>query len=278
MRRALIALLMWPILVCAQPDPAAVMAEMKKLAWQKGPAEGRIADKAVIHVPRDYVFLDERNTSRFLELTGNPPRDGHYLFAPASLDWFAVFAFDASGYVKDDEKIDADQLLQALKKSDGPGNEERKRLGMEALYTDGWQVPPHYDTDTRRLEWGMRLRTGSGHYVVNYSSRLLGRSGVMKAILVSDPGNLAADTQQFKAALGQFAYVPGERYAEFKPGDKLAAYGLSALIVGGAAAVATKKGLWGAIVAFLGAFWKLLAAAGVALLAWLGSLFKRKKA
>jgi uncharacterized membrane-anchored protein len=272
-------LLMWPALVWAQDDKAAaVVAQMKKLAWQNGPTQGRIADKAVIQVPQGYVFLDEKSTSRFLELTGNPPRDGHYLFAPASLDWFAVFAFDATGYVKDDEKIDADQLLQRMKAGDGPGNEERKRLGMEAIFTDGWQVPPHYDADTRRLEWGMRLRTASGHQVVNYSSRLLGRSGVMRAILVSDPGTLAADTQHFKDGLKQFAYVPGETYAEFKAGDKVAAYGLAALIVGGAAAVATKKGFWAALAAFVAASWKLLLGVGVAALAGLGSLFKRKKA
>lgn len=272
MRRALMVLLLWPLLAFAQGGKE---AELKKLAWQEGPLEGRIGDKALINVPKGYVFLDEPNTSRFLELAGNPPRDGHYLYAPRSLDWFAVFAFDATGYVKDDEKIDADQLLQTLKKSDGPGNEERKRLGLEALYTDGWQVAPHYDADTRRLEWGMRLRTAGGQYVVNYSSRLLGRSGVMRAILVADPDTLEADTQQFKTALKDFAYVSGERYAQFKPGDKMAAYGLGALIVGGAAAVATKKGFWGALVAFLAASWKLLAALVVGALAWLGSLFKR---
>jgi len=222
------------------------------------------------------VFLDEGNTSRFLELTGNPPRDGHYLYAPKSLDWFAVFAFDASGYVKDDEKIDPDQLLATLKRSDGPENEERKRLGMEAIYTEGWQVAPFYDSDTRRLEWGMRLRTARGHYVVNYSSRLLGRTGVMRAILVSDPDSLEADVLRFKVALKDFAYVPGERYSEFKSGDKVAAYGLGALIVGGAAAVAAKKGFWGALVAFLLAAKKLLAGLVVAALAGIGALFKRK--
>jgi len=278
MRGALVVLLLLPMLVWAQGDKAAVREEIKRLAWQQGPTQGRIGDKALIQVPRDYVFLDERNTSRFLELAGNPAREGNYLFAPASLDWFAVFGFEASGYVKDDEKIDADELLQTLKKSDGPENEERKRLGLGGLYTEGWQVAPHYDTDTRRLEWGTRLRTESGRHVVNYSSRLLGRSGVMSAILVSDPETLAADTQQFKLALTQFAYVPGETYAEFKPGDKVAAYGLAALIVGGAAAVATKKGFWALLVGFLGAFWKMLAVGGVAAAAWLRSLFKGKGA
>ena len=170
-----------------------------------------------------------------------------------------------------------DALLKTLKASDAPSNEERKRLGMEALYTEGWQVPPHYDLDTKRLEWGMRLRTGSNHYVINYSSRLLGRSGVMSAVLVADPETLAADTAQFKAALKDFDYVPGEKYSEFKAGDRIAEYGLAALIVGGAAAVATKKGFWSLLAGFFAAFWKVLAGLGVAALAGLGSIFKRKQ-
>ena len=277
MRKTILAaLLLCPLLAWGQGDQA-VLEELKKLQWQRGPTEGRIGAKAVIAVPQDHVFLDEANTRRFLQLTGNPPRDGHYLFAPGSLDWFAVFSFDASGYVKDDEKIDADALLKTLKSSDAPSNEERKRLGMEALYTEGWQVAPHYDLDTKRLEWGTRLRTAGGHHVVNYSSRLLGRTGVMSAVLVSDPGTLPADTLQFKTALRQFSYVPGEKYSEFKSGDRIAEYGLAALIVGGAAAVATKKGFWTLLAGFFAAFWKVLVGVGVAALAGLGSLFKRKQ-
>ena len=276
MRHALAVLLLWPAVAWGQADPA-IIAEMKKLAWQQGPGEGRIGDKAVIKIPAEHVFLDATSTRRFLELTGNPPRDDNYLFAPRSLDWFAIFAFDATGYVKDDEKIDADALLKSLKSSDGPGNKERKRLGMEALYTDGWQVPPHYDPETRRLEWGLSLRTEGGHAVVNYSSRLLGRTGVMSAVLVADPQTLTADTQAFKAALKQFAYLPGETYSEFRQGDRIAEYGLAALVLGGAAAVASKKGFWALIAGFLGAFWKLLAGVAVAAVAGLGSFLKRKK-
>lgn len=273
--RLLIALLcLLPSLLWAQESR---QEQMRKLAWQAGPIEGRISDKATIKVPAGYVFLDEKNTSRFLELTGNPPRGGHYLFAPDTFDWWSVFAFDASGYVKDDEKIDADALLKTLKSSDERANKERKKLGMNELHTVGWEVPPHYDTDTKRLEWGLRLRSGAGENIVNYTSRLLGRSGVMSAILVADPKTLAQDTQAFKAGLAEFSFVPGQKYAEFKQGDKIAEYGLAALIVGGAAAVATKKGFWGAIVAFLAAFWKLAAGVVVAALAGLGSIFRSKK-
>ena len=69
-----------------------------------------------------YVFLDAQNTKRFLELNGNPPADRHYLIAPKSLSWFAVFFYDESGHIKDDEKIDPDDLLKTLKDSDVQGN------------------------------------------------------------------------------------------------------------------------------------------------------------
>lgn len=63
------------------------------------------------------------------------------------------------------------------KEGDGPGNEERKRLGMPSLHTDGWHVPPHYDVESKRLEWGLRLRGEGGASVVNPSSSPSGASG-----------------------------------------------------------------------------------------------------
>ena len=273
----LFALCLLPLCAHAEQSDEQIAAELGKLAWQKGPTEGRISDKATIKVPEGYVFLDSANTRRFLELNGNPPSDGNFMFAPKSLNWFAVFSFESTGYVKDDEKIDADALLKQLKESDGPSNEQRKKLGMGELYTDGWEVPPHYDDQSKRLEWGTRLRTGDNKMVINYTSRLLGRTGVMSAILVSNPGTLAADTAQFKTGLQNFDYVSGEKYSEYKQGDKLAEYGLAALILGGAAAVATKKGFWAVIGGFLAAFWKLAAGVGVAAMAGIRKFFSRDK-
>ncbi len=232
-------------------DANYVLQELQKLAWQKGPGDGAIAGKATIKIPQGYAFLDERNTRRFIELMGNPPRDGHYMIAPASLDWFAVFSFDPIGYVKDDEKIDAEQLLKDLKSGDERGNEERQRLGMSPIYTDGWHVPPHYDSDSKRLEWGLRLRDEKGRTNVNYTSRILGRTGVMSAVLVTSPQTLNEDMKAFSGALKGYEFVSGERYAEFKSGDKIAEYGLAALVIGGAAAAAAKSGLLKSLGKFL---------------------------
>jgi len=233
-----------------------IQREFQALAWQRGPTEGRIGSTATIKVLEGQAFLDGPNTRRFLELNQNPGRDNHYALVSERARWFAIFSFADSGYVKDDEKLDANALLKSLQDSDGPGNEERKRLGMPALHTDGWHIPPHYDATSRRLEWGVRLRGDSGS-LVNYTIRILGRRGVMKATLVSAPQDLDRDIAVFKASLGGFDFVPGERYAEWKAGDRVAEYGLAALVLGGAAVVATKTG-------FFKAFWKLLVIGGLA--------------
>jgi len=261
MRRALLLVILLAASLTAfgqsKVDPA---DEMRKLPWVTAPESGRIGDQATMRLDDKHLFLGEQGTSRFLELSGNPPRGGHYALVPKEGEWFAVFSFKADGYVRDDEKIDADALLKSLKESDGPANEERKRLGMPPMHTDGWHVPPHYDASTKRLEWGLRLRDDAGRPVINYMSRILGRDGVMSAILVTDPQSLDADMAAFRKAMTGFDYNSGKRYSEFRDGDKVAAYGLGALVLGGAAAAAVKsKGflkmiLLGAL-AFGGAAW-----------------------
>jgi uncharacterized membrane-anchored protein len=217
-------LFLLPILSYSQQQETPLQQELKKLNWIDGPSSGVIGDKAKIQIPKNYVFLGAQDTKKYIELMGNPPVDNHYLIAPKDLRWFAVFTFNPSGYVKDDEKIDADELMKNLKEGDIKSNEERKRLGMHTLYTDGWQVPPHYDASTKRLEWGVRLRDEGGAMNINYTSRLLSRTGVMSAILVADTETLQNDTNEYKTTLMNFNFVSGESYSEFKLKSALTFY------------------------------------------------------
>lgn len=258
----------------AENSQEQIRAEFQALNWKVGPTTGALGDKATLKVPQDARFLDEKDGAKFLKLTGNLPSPNNILVGD---NWWAAFSFDASGYVKDDEKIDADALLKDLQAQDGPANEERRKLGMHELVTDGWYIPPHYDTATKRLEWGLKLRSpGSDVPTINYTVRLLGRSGYESAVLVSSPETLESDVKSFKAVLTSFDFNAGEKYTEFKQGDRIAEYGLAALIAGGTAAVAAKTGLWKVILGFFAAFWKLIAAAVAAAAVGLGKLFKKK--
>ncbi|MES2940762.1 MAG: DUF2167 domain-containing protein [Pseudomonadota bacterium] len=250
--------------------------QLRDLAWKVEPAVGNIAGKATLPLA-GLRFLDPEPTNKFMELTGNLPRTDSYVVGRKDLGWFAVLDFEAEGFVKDDEKIDADAYLKILKEGNQRSAEERKKRGLPGLTLEGWQLPPQYDSANKRLEWATLLRTDGGEKIVNYSTKLLGRSGYTTATLVSDPQSFTSDVTEFKAAMNTVEYVPGEKYTEWKQGDKIAAYGLGALIVGGAAAVATKKGLWAVIAGFIGAFWKLIVGVAVAAVAGLGSLFKRNR-
>ena len=251
----LLALLVVTLPAAAQQprDPQDVVKQIQGLGWVHGPADANIGGLATITVPKGLSFLDGPNTRKFLELNLNPPRDDHYTLSSQDLSWFAVFYFESVGYVKDDEKLDPDALLKSLQGSDDRANAERRRLSMPAINTVGWHVPPHYDPETKRLEWGVKLRQSDvGTDVVNYTIRILGRRGVMHVTLVSDPQELDKDIVAFKGALGGYGFVAGETYAEFKAGDRVAEYGLAALVLGGAAAVATKTGFGKALIKFIG--------------------------
>ena len=242
-----------PLLATPQPSgDSPVMRQIQELGWQRGPADGSLGSIATLKIAQGQAFLDAPNSRRFLELTQNPPRDNRYTLMARESGWFAIFFFENSGYVKDDDKLDADALLKSLQESDKGENEERKRLGMPTISTAGWSVPPHYDPATKRLEWGVQLRGDDGHLVVNYAIRLLARRGVMHAILVSSPDRLSHDVAEFKASLVDYTFTPDERYAEFRAGDRVAEYGLAALVLGGAAAVATKTGFGKALIKFIG--------------------------
>ena len=92
----------------------------------------------------------------------------------------------------------------------------------------------------------------------------------MSVALVSDQSGIEAATSDFNQLLTGFEYKSGQRYAEFRSGDKLAGYGLAALIGGGAAAAAVKTG-------FLSKAWKAIVALIAAASAGLKKLFGRKE-
>lgn len=187
--------------------------------------------------------------------------------------WFLVFEYEDSGHVKDDEAddLDADAIMKSFKDSDEAANAERKSLGYPDLNTKGWLVPPYYNDETHNLEWALLLESG-GEEVVNYNIRLLGREGIMHVTVVTGVEEFEDVRKQVPAILSGFAFNPGRTYAEYKEGDKLADYGLMALLGAGAA---------GAAIGIFSKFGKVIiaaiVAAGAGVLAFIRKLFGRNK-
>lgn len=253
----------------AQQDQSTVFDKVK---WQHGPSMSSLGNIAEIHIPAGYVFATASDTRLLMEAMQNPPSGKELGFiAPAELDWFVVFEFEDVGYVRDDEKrsLDADAMLKSIRASTEAANKERRRRGWPGITILGWEQEPHYDEMTHNLEWAIRGQTDND-FVINYNTRLLGRGGVMRVTLVTDPSMHSPTLPKFKTMLSGFAFRQGHRYAEFRQGDKMAKYGLSALVVGGATAVAVKTGAFKWL-------WKVIVIAFLAVVAFLKTLFSGRK-
>jgi uncharacterized membrane-anchored protein len=268
-------LCLWLVMAFDGRGAAALERESAQgsLHWVEGPTNASLSDIANVDVPSDYLFIDGESTRKFMEAMGNFTSGQEVgLIAPTGLVWFAVFRFSDEGYVKDDDKdkLNADQILSSIRNATESGNRERKRLGRPTMKVVGWQMPPIYNETTHNLEWAV-IGESEGARVVNYNTRILGRRGVMEVKLVVASDALETHLGSYKELLATFAYQGGERYAEYKPGDKLAKYGLTALVAGGAVAVAAKTGLLAAIILLFKKAWKVVIIALVAV----GAVFKR---
>lgn len=245
-----------------------------------GPATVKLGKVAEIKVPEGFAFVGQDSLDKFFELTHNMRggKEVGVLIAPEH--WLLFFDYDDVGYIKDDEKKDlnAAKLYSALEEGQKRGNEARKKRGWDELKLQGWQTEPHYDERTHNLKWAFKISTSRDQYQsvgVNESIRLLGRGGVMNVTLVGDLEDFKNNENTADKLLGDFRYLPGSTYAEFRSGDKIAKIGLAALVVGGAGVVAAKAGLFAKLGALLVKGGKLIVVALIALGAGIAKLWRR---
>jgi uncharacterized membrane-anchored protein len=243
-----------------------------------GPADTTLKDIATLRVPGGFFFLDGDQTRAMMRSYGEPVSGQELgMLAPTNSDWSVFFDYADVGYVKDDDKdeLDADKLLAAIRAGNEQGNKERRRNGVPPLNLIGWEQEPRYDEATHNLEWAVRFES-QGQPVLNYNTRLLGRKGYMSVILVVAPDELQGTLPAFQQVLAGYDYQSDERYAAYQSGDKVAKYGLAALVVGGAAVGAAKMGLLGGLLVFLKKGWKFLIIGRAAVGAFLRKVFLRK--
>jgi len=248
-------------------SPVAAFAadQAPSFKWKTGKIE--IGDNiAVMNLPGDFRYLDSKQSKTVIEdLWANPKgsADGVLgMIFPSKMDpvsddsWGIVITYEDSGFVKDDDadKIDYKELLASMQEEIKDANSERKKAGYGSLELVGWATPPHYDKATHKLYWAKELKfEGNNESTLNYNFRILGRKGVLVLNAVSGMKQLKDIESKSAPLLASVNFTDGNRYAEYVPGkDRVAEFGIAALIAGGAAAAAKTgllKGLWVGILA-----------------------------
>jgi uncharacterized membrane-anchored protein len=272
--------------IAAPADRAAEEAAAQKGVASMQPQEGRITlpgSIATLDLPPTFRYLNPQDTDKLLVAWGNPP-GAHTLgmIVPAGVNplgadsWGVVVTYDKDGHVKDDDAdgIDYTKLLKEMQEGTKAANEERKKQGYPGMQLAGWAEPPHYDKAAHKLYWAKDLlNEDSDHHGLNYNIRVLGREGVLVLNAVADMGQLAQIKTEMQKVTAFTNFTAGNRYADFNDKtDKVAEYGIAALVAGG---VAAKLGLFGKLVALLLAFKKLIVVAVAAVGSAVWKFFKR---
>lgn len=266
-------------------------AQIEKLAGSLQYEHGEIKLKdglATLNVPSTFKYLDAKDAKTVLvDLWGNPKEqadDVIGLLMPAEttpLDsncWAVTISYSNDGYVSDSDasKINYDDLLKQMQQSVRDDNKERAKEGYPNVDLVGWAAPPRYDATTHKLYWAKDIRfAGEPQDTLNYDIRVLGRRGVLELDAVAGMNQLTEIENQTPDILNMVDFDQGNRYADFDPKvDKVAKYGIAALVAGGVVGAAAKLGLFKLIWVFILAAKKFIIIGLAAIAAFFKRIFK----
>lgn len=266
------------------PEVAAAIAFEEGLDKQTGTVDLG-SGLAELDTGERYVYLPPDDTSRLLEAWGNPPGTvslGAVLPREMSVwdedCWLVVVQYEEDGYVDDSDadSIDYDELLGEMQAQAAADSEARVEAGYGSVALIGWAEAPHYDGATHKLYWAKELDFGGDpEHTLNYNIRVLGRRGVLVMNAIAGMDQLAEIGPEMEALMASTSFKEGNRYADFdEKADKVAAYGIGALVAGG---VAAKTGLLKGLLAMLLAGKKFVIVAVVGAFAALRGLFFGQK-
>lgn len=269
-----------------EQDDQSTEALLNTMTFQKGVVELSNGN-AVLDVPDSFRFIGPEDGKRFLEEGwGNPDGTGQIgILLPKDTDlfgdaaWAVVISYQEDGYVsdKDASKIDYDKLLKEIQATTQKSNEQRVEMGFDRVTLVGWAAAPHYDSQSKKLYWAKELKFEQNEdNTLNYNVRILGRKGVLVMNAVSSMKQLPMVQERMEEVIAFANFKDGYRYSDFNPGvDKMAAYGIAALIGG---KVAAKAGLLAKLGGLLVALKKVIIVAFMAVIGLFAKLFKRRKA
>ncbi|MBK7977036.1 MAG: DUF2167 domain-containing protein [Deltaproteobacteria bacterium] len=261
----------------AEPTPAPSDAAPAEAGDADTAGQPSIYDKAIVgpkhvdlghdlqmEVPEGIALFEQPTAGELMEKMGNGGGNPGLLalVTDPRADWMVIVTYEDEGYVKDDDaaKLDPNGLLDDIRQGTEAANRAREKHGIAPVEVVGWDEPPRYEPDTHHLVWAVRGRS-EGRDIVNFNTRVLGRKGVASLNLVDDPANLPTSKPQAGALLAATTFTAGARYADYQPGtDKVAEYGLAALVAGGAGAAALKVAKVGLLAKFGGKLIALLIA------------------
>lgn len=238
----------------------------RAMNWQSGKIN-LPHDFASLNLSSDFKFLNAGQSQYVLNrVWGNPPRtDVLGMLFPSDAGPYAdssfvfMITYEETGYVKDGDadKIDYDEMLKNIQKSEPEENEKREKAGYPPIHFIGWAQKPYYDKTNKVLHWAKEMKFGDDSVnTLNYEVRVLGRKGVLSMTAIAAMTELPLVKTKIDEVLKIPEFTSGNKYNEFNSNtDKVAEYTIGALVVGG---VLAKTGAFALIAKFFLVAWKFI--------------------
>jgi uncharacterized membrane-anchored protein len=251
-------------------------------AIKQGPLDIPFTEQATFHLPQYYGFVPTAESRALMKAMGNLVGEGFIgLIIPTNnknSGWLISVTYFKSGYVRDDDAKDwkADELLKNIREGTEEQNKSRQERGIPEMEILGWVEAPTYDAASHRLVWSIvscnKGQADTAEQGINYNTLTLGREGYISMNLVTNSNSIEKLKPVAKTLLSDLEFNSGRRYADFNAGtDKVAAYGLAAIVAG----VAAKKlGFFAMVAVFVAKFAKVII---LTMAATIGGFFKKFK-
>lgn len=276
MKKAMVLSLSLLGLAFAQNDTFDPVQFEQSLQYQTGQVT-LLGQKVAMNIPADMRYLDASNAQKLLEEGWGNPSDSDVLgmLVPSTLSpmssagWGVVITYEEDGHISDRDasSINYSDLLRDMQKDVRDSNDARKEAGYPTINLMGWASPPKYDALSHKMYWAKELAfEGETQNTLNYNVRVLGRTGVLNLNAVAGMTQLPDIEAALPGMLSAVSFTPGNRYEDFQAGrDRVAEYGLAALVAGGLGATAAKTGFFTVALLFLKKFFVFIIA-GIAAL------------
>ncbi|WP_020177919.1 DUF2167 domain-containing protein [Methylopila sp. M107] len=248
-----------------------------------GPATIALSGQGTMELPAGFALVPQPEAGRVMRAQGNSasPDLAALVYPTGEGGWFASIRYVAAGYIRDDDAKDwnADELLENLRAGTEESNELRVAKGIPPIEVRRWIEKPAYDAESHRLVWSaLAVDKGAADAdgAVNYNTYALGREGYFSLNFITGQAEIDNEKAIARKLLNAIKYDAGKAYGDFNAGtDRVAEFGLAALIGG----VAAKKlGLFALIGAFVLKFAKFFLLGGALLFGGLFKLFRRGSA
>lgn len=250
------------------------------LNWKMAGKHQLPLSNSTISIPSGYALITGSDAVALHTMDGEPIDKflEAYVFDNNDLDNSIVFQNMNIGYVSIDDwkEINPKELLKQIIKNTEEDNKERRKRGLTELHVIGWIQEPVLDRHTNTVYWAIEANSGSEDNFINSIAIRLGREGYETITWVTSRSSYVPfGDGHLGTMLRAHSFDPGYRYTDYKTGDKLAGYGIAALVAG---TVGGKIAKASGILLLLKKFGTLLFAGIAAVFYKLKSLFARNKA